>query len=468
MLKPKHFLFVLISLFLSNLTPLQAQFNVSAEFRPRAELHQGVRYLPDSLDSPMFFTSQRTRLSFSYVKENIEIKITAQDVRIWGSEANYTSAGIYGAGGVGTTDRNIGIDLYEAYLDWKVSEPLMIRIGKQIWSYDDQYLLSGKDWSQFGMTYDAALASYKKNGWQIDLGLSYGNKTEKLFNQGYGNNDYFTSPLKMQTLNFIYLKKKISPAFQAVATAIMAGYPEYGTKNTLYLMGTYGGRLSYKKEALLAEVAGYYQNGKTASIVKGSGSNLTYIRKGGNDINAYSLFADISYKVLDNLSLGVTAIVLSGNDAKDTSSSYRNTQHVFNTMYGSRFRYFGSMNMYSDRDLNSMGGGLIDVFPNLSWKISDNNELQVKHHFISLHSPVLDPISSGPTAYLDKSLGSEMDMTYLRKFTKDLTAKVGVSYYFASRSAEIVQGMAPGSSTQPYWVYVMLTYKPVFLTSDKQ
>jgi hypothetical protein len=310
--------------------------------------------------------------------------------------------------------------------------------------------------------------SYNKEGWQIDMGLSYGNKTEKLFNQSFGNNEYFTSPLKMQTLNFIYLKKKITSELNAIATVIVSGNPEYGTKNTLYLTGTYGGRLAYKNDALQAELAGYYQNGKSASIVKTSGTTVTYIRKGGLDINAYSLFGDVSYKVLKNLSLGVTAVLLSGNDASDTSSSYQNIQHVFNTLYGSRFRYFGSMNMYSDRDLNSLGGGLIDIFPNLNWKISENNEIIVKHHFISLHSPVIDPVTSGPSTYLDKSLGSEMDLTYNRRFSKDLNMRVGVSYYFANRSSEIVQGMPEGSSTEPYWVYVMLTYKPVFFSSDKQ
>jgi len=65
---------------------LQAQFKLSAELRPRVEIRHGYKTLANPSSEAAAFVSQRSRLNFEYSRKKYEIKLSLQDVRVWGDE----------------------------------------------------------------------------------------------------------------------------------------------------------------------------------------------------------------------------------------------------------------------------------------------------------------------------------------------------------------------------------------------
>lgn len=49
------------------------------------------------------------------------------------------------------------IELFEAWLELKLGDYSSLKIGRQEWSYDDQRLLSARNWGQTGLAYDGIL-----------------------------------------------------------------------------------------------------------------------------------------------------------------------------------------------------------------------------------------------------------------------------------------------------------------------
>ena len=78
----KYYLLIFFLLFLS--ITLSAQFQISAEVRPRAEIRDGYKQLSDTLEGPAFFVSQRSRLALGFSKENkYQACLAVQDVRVF-------------------------------------------------------------------------------------------------------------------------------------------------------------------------------------------------------------------------------------------------------------------------------------------------------------------------------------------------------------------------------------------------
>ncbi len=62
-----------------------AQLLIDAEVRPRGELTHSKKKLASPDEDAVFGISQRTRLNVGYKSEKIDLYISLQDVRMWGS-----------------------------------------------------------------------------------------------------------------------------------------------------------------------------------------------------------------------------------------------------------------------------------------------------------------------------------------------------------------------------------------------
>jgi len=60
-------------------------------------------------------------------------------------------------------------------------------------------------------------------------------------------------------------------------------------------------------------------------------------------------------------------------------------------------------------------------------------------------------------------LGTEIDLVYTHKFTKDVAIGAGYSQMFASEGLEILKNNFDGNSNN--WAWLMLTIKPTLFTS---
>ena len=146
-----------------------AQFSVDAQLRARGEVRDGYQKINPEDASPAVLVSQRTRLAFTYEMPRLKLKIVPQDVRLWGDQAKLSATGV---------GDNPSLDLYEAYAELRISELLSISAGRQELIYDNGRMLGNRNWNQNGISYDALVLKYRRDGWKIDAGASWNTLSE--------------------------------------------------------------------------------------------------------------------------------------------------------------------------------------------------------------------------------------------------------------------------------------------------
>ncbi len=407
------------------------QFNISAEIRPRIAIDNGAGVpLNDTLDT-RYYATQRTRLSFDFQKSVFRLRLTAQDVRVWGSGDIYTSTGVFGS--------NSGLDFYEAWLKIRLSDATSVKIGRQPFAFDNERLISRRNWNQFGLAYDAVLLEHKQKSWTVDLALSYNNLMN--YNTGgtdFSNNTYFSTNV-MKTFNFLRVHKTFGDHFNTSLYAMASGFVNESNPGVIYLTGTYGLFAQLSLEQLEIPIDVYYQNGSTQS---------------GKAVSAFMAGINPTVRI-STVRLGLGADYLSGDDAG--KSGYREKERTFNKFYGSGFRFHGWMNHYVYIKGSTMNGGLVDIYPSVSWAVNPRHKLDLLTHFFSLANPVM----IGDMLVDDKNLGTELDTRYTFTWDSELSVNVGFSYYFTTDTFILVKTRSDAGIRQPWWIWTMLTYKPV-------
>ncbi len=420
--------------FLAGMQTAQAQFVLSAQLRTRAEMNHGYKFIPDTTAIAQYYVMQRTRLNADYQRDKLSFRLSVQDVRAWGGEDNYTATGVLG-------DES-GLDIFEAWASLPLGEKWRLKLGRQSFRYDDQRLLGLNDWNPYAISYDAMLWTYRPAGWEMDLALSWNSRHEKILGDPGFDNDYYTDRNRIRMLHFLYLRKNLGESLYLSGLGILSGYQQPGTRNTLQVMATTGLFARYDKDGVQAEASAYYQGGHQAF---------------GMPVSAWMMSANIRSR-WGAFTGGIGADMLSGHDASNTNPDYVKTDHAFDILYGGRFIFNGWMNQFVNLKPTTRQGGLVDVYPSLQWHISQNQDLEVVWHLFRLQNKVRDT-HAATTAYLDKALGSEWDLMYTHKFSREILLKAGFSWYQTSRSMEILKGVY-GKAAPAYWGWVMLQVSP--------
>ncbi|MCK4638564.1 MAG: hypothetical protein KAT33_04030, partial [Bacteroidales bacterium] len=147
-----------------------------------------------------------------------------------------------------------------------------------------------------------------------------------------------------------------------------------------------------------------------------------------------------------------------------TDSSYIKKDQMFSVLYGSRHKFYGNMDYFSNLPAATNGGGLVDIFATLNYKLTSTTGLGMAYHFFALQNNVIDPTYTGQdTKALKKSLGSELDFNFSWTLSKIINLKGGYSFMLPTNSLEIIQGIDPGKSNFSSWAWIMLTVKPKLL-----
>lgn len=420
--------------------PALAQFEVSAEFRPRFELNNGYVMVPTDTSDVTAYVTQRTRLNISYKQEKYSLYLSLQDVRNWGDENIAT--------GTGAFLRSGSSGIHQAWMQFKAGENSHLKIGRQAFIYDDQRLLAGRNWNQYGQTYDAILFSTNKNKWTIDLAISYNNDAAKGGSAAFGLNNFNVDPLnrRLRTLNFIYIKNQINSDWYVSATGLVTGYQKDKTTNTTYLLATYGAYSKFKKGGFEAQGNIFGQAGKSQT---------------GKDVQAFMVTAEASYRT-GKIKPGIGIDILSGQDASNTDQDYQSKYHTFDIFYGVRFMRYGFMNQYVVPS-NTLNGGWIDIYPNLHLFPNAKNRITIDYHLFSLQQAVAKPNSPGE--FLEGTLGSELDIVWHHQFSKELSSSIGFTYYFTNDTFAFIKKIDPAHIGTPYFGWVMLTFKPTLFTN---
>ncbi|SDZ57711.1 MULTISPECIES: alginate export family protein [Rhodonellum] len=427
--KAKIGIIVLVSLLRMNFA--FAQFSLSGEIRPRAELRHGFKSPLSEGASPAFFIEQRSRINFSYKMEALTFHLSAQDVRIWGNTAQ-----IY------KTDPAL-TNLYEAWAAYQISSPLSIKIGRQALDYDNARFLGDLDWAQQGRSHDLVLLKFQDSlGTQVHLGAAFNQNVP--FEPGKLTGTHYEGLDNYKAMQFLWFHKKMKSSKFSVLL-LNDGRQKLNTnpeETTVYFRQTYGFIGSKKLLTRLdGEMEIYHQGGldpvgKKVSAWLYSGS-LTY--------NTGFIPLTFGYDYLSGTGPGTTQ------------------NNSFNPLYGTNHKFYGLMDYFYVGNNHGQGGrttGLNDFFFKTNIPLNPKNKLLLHFHHFS--SPELVYADAELTLSQSQHLGKEIDLVWNAQLSKEVAFTLGYSQMFATSSLSALKGGGQPAGLQ-YWAWAMIAVKPDFL-----
>lgn len=408
----------------------QAQFTLTGEVNARSEFRNGFKKpIEESLD-PAFFTEQRTRLYANYKTTEYEIRIALQDVRMWGAD--------------GIVDKTYGgsFGIAEAWARYYMSNKLSVKFGRQIISYDNQRMFGGLEWAMQGLRHDAALLLYEDSlGLKIHVGLAYnqnpvtGGEPIRLSGTYYpsftGNGPYHATG-NYKHMEFAYLNKKFEAG--TVSAYLINDARQYGLEDSVANRQTYGLMGMKKLGNLKLNAEAFYQGGKV----------------GFNNLSAYMFSLSATVKS------SVTPLII-GYDHLSGQELNSNKNTVFAPLFGTNHAFYGFMDYFYVGNGNS-NSGLQDLYLKTKFKLGKGALLGHVHYYMTA-STIYE---SDGINEASASLGTELDLVYVRPLGSAGTFKMGYSQMFDTNSMDLIKGTS-NSKTLNNWAWVQLIIKPKFI-----
>ncbi len=418
------------------------EFEIGAEYKPRAEMRRGVwrmRPADNRFDKTSNIISQRARLNFSYYNKESKIRLGAQlqDVRTWGST---TSMNLNNPG---------GFDIHQFWGEILFSDKFSAKLGRQEISYDNQRIFGAVDWAQQARSFDAIVLKLENKSLKAHVGLSYNMDADVAFRSPYSLNNY-------KSLQYLWINNKFDRSFSLSFLFLNDGreYTVEGGDNTVVsdrkiaYSQTAGIVLNYLPEPFGFSIEGYYQGGKN---------------KNNKSLNAYDLRADLTYKLGDGWSLNGGSEVLSGTSMINESGKDRS----FNPLYGTNHKFNGYMDYFyvgGRHQTSNMAVGLSDIFLGVKYsKEKIYGELNF-HKFGAMANVYRDINNSGSN--MKKNLGLESDFIIGYRMSSELDLQGGFSFYKATESLEILQAGTDAGKLNT-WGFMQVTFKPTFFKYKK-
>lgn len=415
------------------------QTEISAQIRPRYEMRNGFNTLKPDNALPAHFISQRTRLNLKYSSDVFDVGFSVQNVGVWGETSTTTKWDVNGS------------MVHEAWAAYKFNEKISLKVGRQMFVYDDHRIFGSLDWAQQARSFDAALLRFKgAKDCKLDLAFAYNANRETRFKEPYTVNNF-------RTLQFAHWHKQINGVGISVLV-LNNGLPWMDSSDTLdngdarekiAYSQTIGTRLTYKNNGFKSNLAFYYQTGKVTRDTTGDGT-----KESAKKLNGINVRADIAYAIAGNFTAGVGVEYLSGTSMKDPGD----TDNSFKPLYGTNHKFNGFMDyFYVGNHMNSVG--LSDIFITLKYTKNKFAALLVPHFFGSAAD-----IYSGGKDY-SPYLGTEIDFVISYSPAKNVNLKAGYSQMFATESMQVLKGGNYQNTNN--WAWVMIDFKPTFFKSDK-
>lgn len=389
------------------------QLKVDAELRTRSEYRHGVKTLIKDNQNAGLFTSQRTRLNFSQSIEKLNFYVSVQDIRVWGDVPQ-----------LNTTDTN-GLSLHQAWAEVLLDPNYSLKLGRQEIIYDDSRIFGNVGWAQQARSHDVAIFKYKRDGIKLDLGLAFNQSKENLT----GTN--LTTPKTYKAMQYAWLHKDWSN----LSASFLFLNNGSNTNNGLKYSQTVGTHLKSKQNNLQVAANLYYQFGTD---------------KMNRDLSAYLVGLEGNYKVSTKTKLGLGIELQSGNDYDSNAGD----NNAFTPLYGTNHKFNGFMDyFYVGNHANNVG--LLDIYAKANFKLNEKSGLTAFIHNFSAAADI--------NANVSKQLGTEIDLVYGYKFTKQIGFKAGYSQMFASEGMEVLKGTSDNNTNN--WAWLMVTIKPTLFTS---
>lgn len=391
---------MIFSLFVGGMMaqPGDNQTTVDVQLRPRAEYRNGSLFPRSQGDLPARFITNRARLSLGYERSQLEMRLSAQHVGVWGQDPQI--------------DRNGRFILNEAWAKLRFGHGLFAKLGRQPLSYDDERILGALDWNMAGRYHDALKLGYESPQDLLHLILAFNQNDERVIGGTYYKPG--AQPYKsMQTLWYAHTGEQ----FRVSALAMNIGL-EGGTEaraETRYQQ-TFGVNLGVRPDRVW-DLSGafYYQTGRTAADVS---------------ISAWMAALRANIHATEDLSFLIGSDYLSGDDRGSADFE------AFNPLYGTHHKFYGAMDyFYASPFANRLNPGLWDNYAGLDVAVTPRLNLGATDHYFSITSDL-----QSRTGTLSKGLGTEVDLQLSWKLMKDVNLMAGYSFMFGTETMDYVKG----------------------------
>lgn len=402
------------------------EFKISAEIRPRLEYYHGYKSLAQPDQDHGLSISQRNRLNLDFKNSNFIVKLSLQDVRIWGNQEQLVA------------NEDFSASIHEAWGEAIITPAFSVKLGRQEIIYDDHRIFGSVNWAQQARSHDAAILKLKTGNFNGELALAYNQDGVNLT-----GTDNVARPSNYKAFQNLWINYKFTEDFNASLLILNNGTQIDGGGDAY--SQTIGSRITFDNKTFAAHGAFYFQGGETSTT---------------QTINANYFSLDASYKINDMFSAGLGFERLSGNDQLDNN----NENNAFTPFYGTNHKFNGHMDyFYVGNHVGSVG--LQDIFIQLNAKLPKFN-LGLHTHLFSVAGELADPVN--PTEALDKNLGTELDMFFSFNLTKGVIFKGGYSHMFGTETMEVLKGSVANSKDETSnWAYAMVIFKPTLFKNTK-
>lgn len=401
---------------------VQAQFSLSAEFRPRTEYTHGLKTLALENSDYGLFTTQRSRLNFVYKSNELNAKISLQDIRVFGNTKQLNE-----------TDGLSSI--HEAWVETGLAKNFSLRIGRQELVYDDARMLGNVNWAQQGRSHDLFLLKYEDK-FKLHGGFAFNMAEANLTSTVYNMTGNYKA---MQFLWFHQELKKMNYSLLLLNNGMQISN-QSGEFDLAYST-TAGGRLVVPMKKFSINANLYYQFGK---------DNLN------QNLNAFNLLAEAKIPVTKKLKITAGGEYLSGGQEMNEDNELINK--AFNPLYGTNHIFNGWMDYYYvGNHINSVG--LMDIYVKTAYQLIEKSSMMLNIHSFSAAADLSNPLQPGTT--YSRNLGLEIDFTIDYKINDMSSVILGYSQYLGTASTELVKSGSKDEMSN--WAWVMFQFTPVFV-----
>ncbi len=421
---------ILIFTLLSLEAPAQqadTTFTVGVEMRPRFELRNGFKRPIEKSEDPAAFVEQRSRLNLGYETGKYGVRLSVQDVRVWGNLNQIFK------------EDDALTNVFEAWVSYNLDKQWSLKFGRQEIAYDNDRFLGTLDWAQQGRSHDALLVRFLKpeSNLTAHAGVTFNQSVDfeptrltDTFFELEGNNktmQYVWINRTMDKWGYSFLFHNDGRQVQADSTV---SFRQTTGLNGFYNFGdfTYRGEFFYQfgVDPLQADVSAFLFN-----------SEVTYFR------GKSELTAGIDW--------------LSGTDIDSDKNK------SFNPLYGTNHKFYGYMDFFNVGNPFSQPGnpydvGLINFYQKAKWNFTEKMAFDINLHQFLSDTEVFNVAGNSMSRYM----GTEIDLLLTFRPEQAATLFIGYSQMIQTDTMERVKRNSNASSFNG-WAWVMFRLNPHIL-----
>ena len=381
------------------------ELSIDAQLRTRGEHDNGAILPHEEGEQASNFITERTRLSFDFNRQNLELKASLQHTGLWGGD------------NVRQTENHTILN--EAWAKLKLGDAFFAQLGRMQLAYDDERILGAHDWSLDGVWHDALRVGYEDGVHRLHVIAA--------MNQNLSNRsgDFYDGPMPYKNMMALwYHFQGESIPLGVSLLALNTGY-ERGTEGhgrTNYLQ-TFGTDITFRPLSWNVHGAFYYQMGKTAL----------------RQVQAWMASGSIGFDFAPELGINAGYDYMTGNDYNN------NKWNAFDALYGTYHNFFGAMDYFG----NSLSWGLQDIKGGITSQICDKVRLEANYHYLMTAKQIDD---------FAMTLGQEIDVKLSAELMKDVTLGIGYSTMVGTKTMDRIKGGSHDSWQD--WAWLQLNINP--------